>query len=205
MIKFIKNKLREFIRASITSEFQKINTAKNNYSEQAFFNPKNVRIDSQALLSNHRNDIHKIIIGNNSWIQGELMTFKHGGEIIIGEYTFIGMNSKISSAKKITIGNRVLISHNVNIHDNVSHPINSIQRHEDFKHIMTIGLQDNLDLREAEIFIEDDVWIGFNVTVMKGVKIGRGAIIGACTLITKDVPEYAVVIGNPARILKYVD
>ena len=51
----------------------------------------------------------------------------------------------------------------------------------------------------APIVIEDDVWIGFNATILKGVKIGKGAIIGASTIITKDVPPYAIMVGSPAR------
>jgi acetyltransferase-like isoleucine patch superfamily enzyme len=51
----------------------------------------------------------------------------------------------------------------------------------------------------SPIVIEDDVWIGFNATVLKGVTIGRGAIIGASTVVTKDVPPYAIVVGNPQR------
>ena len=70
-------------------------------------------------------------------------------------------------------------------------------------HIRTIGFQDNINLSEKEIVIEDDVWIGFNSTILKGVTIGKGAIIGANTLILKDVPPYAVVVGNPARIIRY--
>jgi acetyltransferase-like isoleucine patch superfamily enzyme len=51
----------------------------------------------------------------------------------------------------------------------------------------------------APITIHDDVWLGFNAIVLKGVTIGRGAIIGAATVITKDVPEFAIMVGNPAR------
>ena len=54
-----------------------------------------------------------------------------------------------------------------------------------------------------EVTIDDDVWIGGRVIILPGVHIGKGAIIGAGAVVTKDVPEYAVVGGNPARILKY--
>ena len=134
-----------------------------------------------------------------------MIVFKHGGEITIGDHCFVGSNSKIWSAKKIHIGDRVLISHNVNIIDNNSHPLNAAERHKDFVHIFNIGLQDDVYLNEKEIIIEDDVWIGFNSTIFKGVRIGKGAIIGACTIITQDVPPYAVVVGNPPRIIKYAD
>jgi acetyltransferase-like isoleucine patch superfamily enzyme len=162
-------------------------------------------IDAVAVIQNAQNNPEKITIGKGTYVKGHLMLFKHGGEILIGDDCFVGDNTKIWSAKKIKIGNRVLISHNVNIHDNISHPLSSVERHKDFLHIISTGFQENINLNEEEIIIEDDVWIGFNTTVMKGVTIGKGAIIGACTLITKDVPPYAVVIGNPPRIIKYVD
>lgn len=56
---------------------------------------------------------------------------------------------------------------------------------------------------EEPVYIGDDVWIGGNVTILPGVRIGKGSIIGAGAVITKDVPEYAVVGGNPFRIIKY--
>lgn len=53
-------------------------------------------------------------------------------------------------------------------------------------------------------YIESDVWIGARVTVLPGCRhIGRGAIIGACAVVTKDVPDFAVVAGNPAKVMKY--
>lgn len=53
------------------------------------------------------------------------------------------------------------------------------------------------------VVIEDFVWCGANVTILPGVKIGEGAIIGAGSIVVKDVPKYAVVAGNPAKVLKY--
>lgn len=164
----------------------------------------NTRIFSEAKIHNNLGIKEKIIIGNNCDVRGELMTFGHGGAIIIGDYSFVGERTKIWSAKKISIGDRVLISHNVNIHDNNSHSLDAKLRHEDYLYISTIGLQKENNLEEKEIIIEDDAWIGFNSTIMKGVKIGKGAIIGANTIVTKDVPDFAVCVGNPMRIIKYV-
>lgn len=161
------------------------------------------RIFEEAKIHNHLNDKAKIVIGENSDIRGELMLFGHGGEIIIGDYCFIGQNTKIWSAKKIVIGNRVLISHNVNIHDNNSHPVDENLRHEDFIHIRSFGLQKTNNLNEKQVTIGDDSWIGFNATILKGVTIGKSVIIGANTLVTKDVPDFSVCVGNPMKIIKY--
>lgn len=142
-------------------------------------------------------------IGNKTILRGELVTFAHGGHIEIGDHCFIGERTKIWSAKKIIIGDRVLIAHNVNIHDQNSHPMDSKDRHLDQMHIMEKGFQPVNNLNEKEVIIGDDVWIGFNATILKGVKIGKGAIIGACCVITEDIPDFAVVVGNPPRIIKY--
>ena len=57
----------------------------------------------------------------------------------------------------------------------------------------------------APVFIRDFVWCGSNVTIVPGVKIGEGVVIGAGSVITKDVPDFAIVGGNPAKVLKYRD
>lgn len=162
-------------------------------------------IDIDGEISNSTADKSKITIGKNCIIRGHLQVFKHGGNIKIGDYCFVGLGSKIWSAKNISIGNRVLISHNVNIHDNNSHPLSSAERHQDFVHILRKGLRDENNLNEKDVIIGDDVWIGFNSTILKGVTIGKGAIIGACTLVDQNVPDFAVVVGNPARIIRYSD
>lgn len=55
------------------------------------------------------------------------------------------------------------------------------------------------------VHIKKNVWIGANVTILPGVTIGENAIVGACSVVTKDVPDNAVVVGNPAKIIKYLD
>ncbi len=169
------------------------------------YNPDNVDIDNDAVIINHRKNPNYIQIGNRSWVRGELLVYKHGGNILIGDDCLIGSNSKIWSSINIKIGNRVLISHNVNIHDNISHPLDAEERHRDFLYIKkNKQLRESVNIREQEIVIENDVWVGFNSTILKGVKIGEGSIIGANTVITKNIPPFSVVIGNPAKIIKNV-
>jgi len=201
--------VKSFVRGYIESIINEIEEKKSlqlqrTFFDAAIFDPKAVRIDNTARIANNRGEKKYIFIDNDSWIKGELLTYKHGGSIKIGKWCFIGENSKIWSSAKIEIGDNVLISHNVNIHDNSSHPLDSKERHNDFMHIRTIGLQDNVNITEAAIIIESNAWIGFNATIIKGVKIGEGAIIGANTVVTKNVPPFAVVVGNPARVIKHV-
>jgi acetyltransferase-like isoleucine patch superfamily enzyme len=190
-----------FEKSMVIYEVRKQNKKKDSYTENAIIGA-DTRIFPEASINNNLDDKSKIIIGDNCDIRGELLIFGHGGEIIIGNYSFVGERSKIWSAKKITIGNRVLISHNVNIHDNNSHPIDAGLRHKDFVHIKKIGFQKENDLKESEIVIHDDVWIGFNASILKGVTIGTGAIIASGSVVTKDVEPYTIVAGNPAKFIK---
>ncbi len=56
---------------------------------------------------------------------------------------------------------------------------------------------------KGHVIIEDDVWIGYGATILSGVHVGRGAVIGACSVVAKNIPPYAIVVGNPAQIIKY--
>lgn len=59
------------------------------------------------------------------------------------------------------------------------------------------------DTTKTGVNIEDDVWIGANSVILPGVTIGRGAVVGAGSIVTKSIPSYAIVCGNPAKVLKY--
>lgn len=155
-----------------------------------------------ARIANNLKLCEKIRIGDYSHIRGELLVFGHGGNIEIGDYCYIGSNSYVWSAKNIMIGDRVLISHNCNIFDNDTHPLEPKARHRQFVEIITTGQPKEIDLNEQEIIIEDDVLISANSIILKGVHIGRGAIIGAGSVVTKNVPAFAVVAGNPAQIIR---
>ena len=175
-----------------------------NLANQAIFDTKSVLIDPAALIFNNRGVQNYIRIGDNCIIRGELLTFSHGGEIIIGKDCFVGLGTRIWSSVRIKIGDRVLISHNVNIHDNASHPMDIRDRHKDYLYIKKYNkLRPKNVITEAEVVLEDDAWIGFNATIMKGVTIGKGAIIGANSVVTKNVPAFAIVVGNPAKIIRY--
>jgi acetyltransferase-like isoleucine patch superfamily enzyme len=174
------------------------------------FRKKNYKLADTAVLYamarivNNLTDFSAITIGAYTHIKGELLTFGHGGQIAIGEYCYVGEQSHIWSAKNISIGNRVLIAHNVNIFDNSTHPLGASERHQQFKSIITNGHPQNLDLSEEPIKIEDDVWVGCMSIILKGVTIGQGAVIGAGSVVTKDVPPHTVVAGNPARIIREI-
>jgi len=174
------------------------------YDKVANLHPEAV-IETEGSIQNLSGKKDAVHVGKMSHVRGELLIFEQGGRIDIGDYCFIGAGTRIWSAAEVRVGNRVLISHNVNIHDNISHPLDAEERHLDFLHIFDKQLAARPDLRAEAIEIGDDAWIGFNVSILKGVKIGKGAVIGACAVITRDVPDYAVVVGKAdINIVKYL-
>jgi acetyltransferase-like isoleucine patch superfamily enzyme len=144
----------------------------------------------------------RIRIGANTHVKGILQIFPNGGEICIGRDCFIGEWTHIWSMASVKIGDRVLVSHNVNIHDNNGHSLSAGERHKHYMEIITVGHPEKLDdIVCKPVVIEDDAWIGFNSTILKGVTIGRGAVVGACSVVIEDVAPYEVVAGNPARVV----
>ncbi|MCX6762592.1 MAG: acyltransferase [Candidatus Moranbacteria bacterium] len=158
----------------------------------------------EAEIINNFGDKKRISIGGHSHIRGQLLTFGHGGDISIGNYCYVGRNTYIWSGCKIEIGDRVLISHNCSIFDNDTHPLDPQKRHAQFRHIIEKGQPANIDLNDKEVVIEDDVLIGANAIILKGVKIGKGAVVAAGSIVTKDVESLSVVAGNPARFIKKI-
>lgn len=152
----------------------------------------NVHIGNFAFVSNstlHRN----VTIGPYSHILGAE----------IESYSYVGSNSDI---RKASIGKFVSISWNVTIGP-PEHLMTSLSTHP-FVYSNKWGILPNDSLISYDEYsssceIGHDVWIGANAIILRGVKIGTGAVIGAGAVVTRDVPPYAVVVGVPARILKY--
>lgn len=142
-----------------------------------------------------------IEIGEHSLVGAELLVFPDGGHIRIGSHCFVGPGARIWSGADIEIGDRVLVSHGVNIHDTAAHSLSAQERHKHFVEIVLRGNSTLGTVKKSPVVIEDDVWIGFNAVVMKGVRIGRGAIVAAGAIVTRDVPAFTIVAGpNAASI-----
>lgn len=115
--------------------------------------------------------------------------FEGGLQIEIGDRSGLGINSIIGVTKigkDVMMGREVIILSQNHIFSDVTKPMN-VQGEE----------------KPRAVIINDDVWIGARAIILPGRTIGKGAIIGAGSVVTKDVPNYAIVGGNPARILKY--
>jgi acetyltransferase-like isoleucine patch superfamily enzyme len=157
-----------------------------------------------ARIRNVCGDSDCIVVGADSVIRGELLTFAHGGKIEIGSWCYLGESSRIWSGSLVQIGDRVLIAHNVNIFDNLTHPIDAKARHIQIQAIFTKGHPRQLDLDDRPIRIDDDAWIGAGAFVMRGVTIGARAIVAAGSVVTRDVAADTVVAGNPAMVVKSI-
>jgi acetyltransferase-like isoleucine patch superfamily enzyme len=147
-------------------------------------------------------------VSEGSIIQASLIFERETGFISVGKNSFIGGSSLIC-IDSIEIGNDVLISWGCTIIDNDAHSLAWELRKKDvsdWKRGMDDGslgkYKDWSNVAHAPIKIKDKVWIGFNSIILKGVTIGEGAIVGAGSVVTKDVPPYTVVGGNPAKIIK---
>lgn len=118
-------------------------------------------------------------------------------EIVMGNNVSIGDNSHITAINSIHIGNNVLTGKRVLITDN-AHGASD-------KDLLDIAPNQRPLSSKGPVVVEDNVWIGEKASVMPGVRIGKGAIIGANAVVTKDIPPYAVAVGNPARVIKIMN
>lgn len=155
-----------------------------------------------ARIGNDTGDRGAIRVGPFTHVRGELLVFGGHGRIRLGSYCYVGEQSRVWAVESIRIGDRVLISHCVTIMDNATHPMGVEDRHRQFKHIITTGHPAGLDLCEAPVVLEDDVLVGCMTVILRGVTVGRGAIVGAGSVVTKDVLPFTIVAGNPARAIR---
>lgn len=147
-----------------------------------------------------------LFIGENSFIQNSSLEnnvqINRSNMIVnsaIGAYSYTGMNTVI---KHTSVGKFCSISWNVSASGG-GHNYNAITPHP-FTHLPSFGIVSaKTDIEIKRITIGSDVWIGMNSCILQGITIGDGAVIGAGSVVTKDVPPYAIVAGNPARILRY--
>ena len=151
----------------------------------------------------------RLTIAKDCIIGGIFIFESSKGQVIIGEHTYIGGSTFISRSS-ITIGSNVTIAWGSTFYDHDSHSLAFMERRKD--------ISDELDdIRNGRNFIAhknwdvvnskpikicDDAWIGMNCIILKGVTIGEGAIVGAGSVVTKDVPAWTVVAGNPAKVVK---
>lgn len=148
-----------------------------------------------------------VTIGEDCLLIGRFVIETPNGRIKIGDQSFIGGSSLICS-EEIEIGNNVMFSWGCTVIDTNAHSLLSHERVNDnilWKKGVDEGAigkyKDWSKVKSAKITVKDKAWIGFNSIILKGVTIGEGAIVAAGSVVTKDVPAYTIVAGNPAVII----
>lgn len=121
-----------------------------------------------------------------------LATLHENACLEIGEH-FAMSGGSICVAERVRIGNRVALGANSTIADTDFHPLD-----------LALRRQSPQQAKTAPVFIEDDVFVGMNSVILKGVTIGHGSVIGAGSVVTKNVPPQVIVAGNPARIIREI-
>jgi acetyltransferase-like isoleucine patch superfamily enzyme len=145
-----------------------------------------------------------VVIGNNCNVMGLIAAQRNLSRVEIGNNVYIGHGTVIDCAIRITIEDDVLISYGCIIMDNDSHSKRLSVRRTD-NHDLRSGKYKNWDVvANAPVKISKGAWIGTHVTILKGTTIGQGSIVGAGSVVTKSVPNWTVVGGNPARVLRLI-
>jgi galactoside O-acetyltransferase len=145
----------------------------------------------------------RVTIGSGSIVHCRISFDGPAGRVRIGDRTYIGA-SHIVCHSAVTIGSDVIISWGVTVVDHDSHAVSWALRSSDVED-WRMGRKSWEHVPVKPVTIGDKVWIGFGASILKGVTIGEGAVIGAGAVVTRAVPAYTVVGGNPARVVRQLD
>lgn len=153
--------------------------------------------------------LRKVIVGILTWYKFRGVCFNSEGDrcnykslrskffyadrIVLGDDVWLGPGTELDGAGEIKIGNGVIFAPDVCVYS---------RTHNFDSHDLTALPFDNVVLT-SRVVIGDYTWIGRGSIILPGVKIGIGAVVGAGAVVAKDVPDYAVVVGNPGKIVKY--
>jgi len=179
---------------------------------------KYINIGNSVLMDNFSVDVVNPVerkylqIGDDCMLDCKIFFESGSGEVIIGDRVFIG-DSKIICRSKVEFGDNIFVAWGVYFYDHNSHSIDFNLRQQDIT-------QQLKDYRNGDYFIKnknwdvvdsapikvcDNVWIGMNAIILKGVTLGEGAIVGAGSVVTKSVDPWTVIAGNPAVVVKKLE
>jgi len=209
-----------FMRKGVNFLERKFKKSRNEAAINEFHNNPQIRIGHSLLFgefklsarSPKRNKIY-INIGDDSMVGGNFIFESTNGEVNIGNRVYLA-GGNIICINKIDIEDDVFISWGVYMFDNDSHSVNYKHRIADMDNHLKdwkSGKQNYNESKDwsqvssASIRICQYAWIGMEVIILKGVTIGRGAIVGAGSVVTRDVEPWTVVGGNPAKIIKRLE
>jgi galactoside O-acetyltransferase len=148
-------------------------------------------------------------IGSDTILDCQIHFESSRGEVVIGDKVYIGA-STIISRTKVEFGDNIFVAWGTYFYDHDSHSLDHMDRRkdieqqlEDYRSGRDFRLsKDWSNVRSEPIVIKSDVWIGMNCIILKGVTIGEGAIVAAGSVVTKDVPPWTLVAGNPAKVIR---
>jgi acetyltransferase-like isoleucine patch superfamily enzyme len=170
--------------------------------------PANVRVGPGSLVTSdyafkrfHSRRAPGLVIGRGCTMDGVHFAVGEEGQVQIGDHCYF-TNAVLLCELELRIGSYVVIGWNATVADTNFHPIGPAERIADAVACSPLGKgRKRPAIARLPVIIEDDVWIGPNVTILKGVRIGAGAFVEPGALVTRDVPARARVIGNPAQII----
>jgi galactoside O-acetyltransferase len=129
-------------------------------------------------------------LGKDCWIEPPI-NICYGSNVFIGDYLYANMNLTLVDDTRITIGNSVLIAPNVTI---------AVTGHPVHPELRPMG-----EMYAFPVTIGNHVWIGSNVVICPGVTIGDNAVIGAGSIVTKNIPANSIAVGNPCRVIREIN
>lgn len=152
---------------------------------------KNVYIGKKCVLKGKSN----IVLEDGVTVRPYAQIWVGGGTIRIGKGSEIGERCRISIANSLEIGEKVLLSPNVYITD---------CDHE-YRNVDIPVIDQGIVQKGQKVSIGNGSYIGINTVIVGNVKIGKHCVIGANSVVTKDVPDYCVAVGSPARVIKTIE
>ena len=144
------------------------------------------RVIGRPRIENHG----RITIGDDVLLRSVTIPLElyaaHGAEIVLGNGCVINSGASLAATRSVVLGERVYVGTLAFIMDSNFHDVEDHSLHPPGRAVV----------------LEDDVWVGVKATVLPGVRIGRGAVVGAHSVVTHDVPPYTLVAGAPARVMR---
>lgn len=153
-------------------------------------------------IGNHVNPANCALqVGDQSLIDGTICFERNDASLQIGRNTAINGGTMFVLSEQSKVGDNVWVSFDCLIMDHDGHSPASVIRRKDLPNLLSGRAKDWSVVKGAPVHIEDDAWIGARAIILKGVTVGRASIVGAGAVVTKDVPPYSIVGGNPAVII----
>jgi acetyltransferase-like isoleucine patch superfamily enzyme len=145
----------------------------------------------------------RLIVGENSVVRGSIILELDTSEVRIGNNSLVNLGTIVDCVESITIEDDVMIAYLCILADSDGHSTRLSQRLQDLQ----LGRANRYEFthaKRAPIRVCRGAWIGAHAIILKGVRVGCGSVVAAGAVVTKDVPDWTIVAGNPARVVKHI-